>query len=67
VKSVYARMAIRTNALLGVALAATDDEGGQAATEYCVVLTLIGVSLILTIGTLRGAIIGVVSHTAGAI
>jgi Flp pilus assembly pilin Flp len=67
VKSVYVRLAEGTNALMTAALTAADDEGGQTATEYAVVLTLIAVTLVGTIGTLRGAIIGVVSNTAASI
>jgi Flp pilus assembly pilin Flp len=40
---------------------------GQTMTEYAVVLTLIAIALVATIGTLRDAIITVISNAAGAI
>jgi Flp pilus assembly pilin Flp len=42
-------------------------EEGQTMTEYAVVLTLIAIALVTTIGTLRNAIITVISNAAGAV
>jgi Flp pilus assembly pilin Flp len=42
-------------------------EEGQTMTEYAVVLTLIAIALVTTIGTLRNAIITVISNAAAQV